>query len=391
MNVIISVTLGAVMATLLPAEGAGATDATASFLARHWARPLPPQGEAPAAYSALERSLDPAACGACHPQQYADWRETWHSRAMGAGVLGQLLGYAPEDREGHQDCLRCHAPLHEQAEALIGELRDGRGAGAHRDGLTCAGCHLRAGRVYGPPRRGSGGDTNTGPHGGFEAAAAFEDSRFCAACHQFEADGYALNGKPLENTWAEWAASRYARDSVTCQSCHMPDRRHRWRGVHDPETVRGGVTVEAPPPRLAGDVIWATLTLRNSATGHYLPTYVTPRLVLAIWQEDAVGRPLAGTRREHVVARQVTPDLSAEIADTRLAPDAEARLRYAVPRHNEARALVTNIRVEPDAFYVELYRAWLADGAGRGTALLRQALEAAETSAFDLHRTRSPL
>src|SRR5439155_14402052 len=29
------------------------------------------------------------------------------------------------------------------------------------------------------------------------------------------------------------------------RSCHMPDRRHLWRGVHHPEMVRSGVTIDA--------------------------------------------------------------------------------------------------------------------------------------------------
>ena len=32
------------------------------------------------------------------------------------------------------------------------------------------------------------------------------DSRFCAACHQFTKDEYALNGKLLQDTHAEWQA-----------------------------------------------------------------------------------------------------------------------------------------------------------------------------------------
>src|SRR5688572_19280934 len=44
------------------------------FVARHWRSPLAPQGPPPAASSALEASLAPEACGACHPAQLADWK-----------------------------------------------------------------------------------------------------------------------------------------------------------------------------------------------------------------------------------------------------------------------------------------------------------------------------
>src|SRR2546426_5119071 len=41
---------------------------------------------------------------------------------------------------------------------------------------------------------------------------AFLRSEFCQSCHQFTADGFALNGKLLENTYNEWKASRFARE-----------------------------------------------------------------------------------------------------------------------------------------------------------------------------------
>jgi|GraSoiStandDraft_41_1057321.scaffolds.fasta_scaffold08411_9 hypothetical protein len=42
------------------------------FLARHWRRPIAPQGPAPEGFSPLERSLAPESCGTCHPNQLAD-------------------------------------------------------------------------------------------------------------------------------------------------------------------------------------------------------------------------------------------------------------------------------------------------------------------------------
>jgi len=43
---------------------------------------------------------------------------------------------------------------------------------------------------------------------------AFLSSEFCQSCHQFAPDGLALNGKLLENTYAEWKASRFAPEGV---------------------------------------------------------------------------------------------------------------------------------------------------------------------------------
>src|SRR5947207_1831694 len=83
------------------------------WLLAHFASPLAPQGAPPSGWSALEASLDPAKCGSCHPQQYADWKESWHANAMGPGVLGQLMdGDGTADATVRQ-CQACHAPLAE--------------------------------------------------------------------------------------------------------------------------------------------------------------------------------------------------------------------------------------------------------------------------------------
>ncbi len=66
--------------------------------------------------------------------------------------------------------------------------------------------------------------------------ADFWKSDFCAVCHQFSPD-QAINGKLLENTVEGWRQSPQAAAGQTCQSCHMPSRRHLWRGIHDPDMV----------------------------------------------------------------------------------------------------------------------------------------------------------
>ena len=393
-----TVSRAALFAALCALAGWSSTPATANndgaFLDRHWARPLKAQGKPPAGFSAQEASLDSSSCAECHRAQFDDWKASLHSRAMGPGVLGQLLDMDPEAADEHQACLRCHAPLAEQASSLKDASRKRRGGGLHEQGLVCAGCHVRGHARYGPPRR-DGSTSKPGerlPHGGWQASAAFSDSRFCAACHQFDADGFALNGKPLENTYEEWRASRHAREGRTCQSCHMPDRRHLWRGIHDAETVRGGVTMETQAPTVASGRITARLRLANTGTGHAFPTYVTPLVEMEIFQADVAGRPLAGTRRAQWIGRRVALDLSREIADTRLPPDEAAVLAYAQPAHPNAAMLVYRVRVEPDAFYAAFYRDALRQGATRaGRKMIEQALAAANASAYTLFERREQM
>ena len=387
-----------------PAEGqrvAQQADQVESFLQDYWARPVRAQGTLPR-FSPLEASFDPRSCGTCHVAQFNDWKTSLHGQAMGPGVLGQLVNTPAEATEEHQDCLRCHAPLKEQADSLVASLAAGAGSRRpqdaerllHEQGLICAACHVRGHQRYGPPRKdGSSPDPAVQlPHGGWFSSAAFADSRFCAACHQFPKDGYALNGKLLENTYEEWKASRYAREGKTCQSCHMPDRRHLWRGIHDPETVGAGVTIDVKPARIQTGFVSATLTIKNTGTGHYFPTYVTPKVVAEAYQESAGGQVLKDTLREYIIARQVSPDLSEEIADTRIAPDEQALLDYRVPLHRDAASLVYRVRAEPDAFYTGFYRSLLSENqAGRGEQLIRQALKDSTASAFTLYLQRQPL
>ncbi len=227
------------MLATLGATGAVGADAIQDFLRRHWRQPLAPQGPPPASFSPLEASLHPESCGTCHPAQLAHWSTSLHSRSMGAGVAGQLVEMLEDDPQSALSCLTCHAPLAEQA-PLAADGADGRPNPVYdrslgAKGLVCAGCHVRAHQRFGPPRRdGSLAPTaprDTLPHNGVTRTPAFLRSEFCRGCHQFTPDGLALNGKLLENTYNEWKASRFAREGVQCQDCHMPDRRHLWRGA----------------------------------------------------------------------------------------------------------------------------------------------------------------
>jgi len=227
-------------------------------------------------------------------------------------------------------------------------------------------------------------------HAGFHARAEFEQSRFCAGCHQFF-DDPGVNGKPLENTWVEWRASPQAAQGRTCQSCHMPDRAHLWRGIHDAEMVRRAVDVEMTAA-VQAESLSASLALHNRDVGHRLPTYVTPRIFLALWQEDAAGEEIDGTRRERAIGREVDFDSWTEVMDSRIPPGGAALLEYHQPRAPTARRLVGRIRVDPDFHYRGVFH-WLlgtlSDPEARSR--IRQALKRAETSSYVLWEGRRVL
>ena len=366
-----------------------------TFLARHWRAPLAPQGPPPARFSPLEASLAPEACGTCHPAQLADWTTSLHSRSMGPGVAGQLVEMLESDPGSALSCLTCHAPLAEQAPRVPATLAPNQAfdPALARRGIPCAACHVRGHQRFGPPRR-DGSLASTAPretltHGGVTRTPAYLASEFCRGCHQFGRDGFALGGKRLEDTYNEWKASRFAREGVQCQDCHMPDRRHLWRGIHDPEMVRSGLTITTGGAR-EGDLAVARLRVESSRVGHAFPTYVTPRVVLAAELVDAAGNVLPGSREELVIGREVALDLSRELRDTRLMPGRVAELTYR-RRAEGATRVRLRVVVEPDAFYTRFFEALLAQGAGRGEAQIREALEATRRSTFTVFERDIPL
>lgn len=374
-----------ILVVFVSVAAAVAGESVDEFIARHWRTPLAPQGPAPARFSPLEASLEPEACGTCHPAQYADWRTSLHAASFGPGVAGQHAELLAADPAAAIACQDCHAPLAEQKSLAPG---DGRFVAnpvyqpaLRARGVVCAACHVRGNERFAPPPR-DGGRATTAPgafppHNGVTRSPAFLRSEFCRGCHQFAPGALALEGTLVQNTYEEWRASRFARAGKQCQDCHMPDRRHRWRGIHDEAMVRSGVTIDA-------DATPETITLRvrNTGVGHAFPTYVTPLVVLRADTLEADRTPVAGARVERLIGRRVTLDLTRQLDDTRLPPDAETTLAYARPRAPRSARL--SVVVYPDAFYTEFFETLLRQGAGRGEAQIREALAAARRSAFTL-------
>ncbi len=354
----------------------------------YWHKPLAPQGQAPRGWSKNERSLAPQDCGQCHTEQYREWLTSRHAQAFSPGLVGQLLTF---DATETAECLQCHAPLAEQrsafeaARALGGAaLTENQGLAA--DGNSCGGCHLRAHRHFGPPQRGTGeigASSLHAPHGGVMRTALFESAEFCSGCHQF-AVTEAVNGKPLENAYMEWKASPQAAQGAVCQTCHMPDRRHLWRGIHDPAMVASGLT-----PRLTADGERARFEITNSGVAHAFPTYVTPKVVMHMVALDADGIPRSETLRSYEISRRVRQegDRWVELSDTRLLPGQSFSIEVPWDGSNRIRAW---LEVIPDEFYAtEVFPGLLQYLQANGDAarLVALAQDVAVSSRFSLFET----
>lgn len=315
----------------------------------YWRFPLAPQGQAPMQWSEVERSLAPEACGQCHIDKFEEWRGSIHAKALSPGLVGQLLTF---DSDQTASCMECHAPLAEQRQAFeAARARDAAHLPAEQGlaavGNSCSGCHLRGHRRYGPPSRATGAtgqSQEASAHSGVRRTAYFEDSEFCSGCHQFSQE-YAINGKPLQNTLVEWRASPQAVQGITCQGCHMPDRRHLWRGIHDQDMVVAGLAAA-----ITASSEGARFLLTNSGVGHAFPTYVTPRVEMHAVALDENGKEVPDTAVLHVIQRVVawTDEGWVELSDTRLLPGEKALLTLPWQRFAKARVW---LEVKPDDYY----------------------------------------
>ncbi|MCI0410582.1 MAG: hypothetical protein L0191_18815 [Acidobacteria bacterium] len=368
------------------------------FLAQHWDPPIPSQGTPPPGFSPLEASIAPKHCGVCHRPQYDDWKMSLHSRSMGPGVRGQTMELIEEDPATALRCYDCHAPLTEQQEKIRGphstaaRFRRNMGfqAALQGEGLSCAGCHVRHHQRYGPPKRDGTLENSLPasqlPHRGAIRTPAFERAEFCKGCHQFGPDGYALNGKLMENTYEEWRAWAGLGERPTCQGCHMPNRQHLWRGIHDPATVKQGVTVQLALGReryRVGDELRATMMLANTGVGHYFPTYVTPKVLVRFELLDAKGRRIPGSFHEERIGREVTLDLARELFDTRIPPGKSHTVRYVRRIDRSGLKVKASVTVSPDDFYEKFFEATTRKARTRSArAMLRRALDQARRSSF---------
>jgi len=351
------------------------------FAEEYWARPIPLQGRAPDNFTPLESSLYPKDCGTCHQSQYADWRGSLHSIAVGPGLMGQL---SPKENPGFaESCYHCHAPLSDQQEYLVVDGKYRRNylydETLQKGGVSCAVCHVRGHKRFGPPPLKN--SIKGKSHGGFTESPLFEQSEFCASCHQFPDGAFALNGKLLENTYNEWLASPYPEKGITCQRCHMPERRHLFRGIHDPEMVRSGVEIVVKETNYGGHK-GALLTVTNSNTGHYFPTYVTPLIVVRGSLLDEKGEVLAGSVKERFIGRRIELNLSREIEDSRIAPMKTFAFDYSPVQSDGAAKIKLEIWVHPDKFYNGFFKSSLRGGFHASKEDIEEALESTERSPY---------
>lgn len=285
-------------------------------------------------------TLSAKECANCHQEFFDEWATTIHSQAW-------TDPYFQVDFEfdgSQQICLNCHIPLDRQQENLVLGFRDKDkwdpilvpnqdfDPGLQKEGVTCAACHLREGKIIGP----FGSDS--APHPGEKIK---DSNQICVSCHVVGGERWDTFFKfPPCGTVAEIQTTRDDRSageslvpesgssgeivvpdtpSLGCVGCHMPlvkrplvedgevrtVRRHLWRGGHDPEMVKSGLAIdlqEETPPE-PGKRRFA-LTITNVGTAHYLPTGTPDRhLTVSLRALDREGSVLE--EESHTLKRTI--------------------------------------------------------------------------------------
>ena len=352
------------------------------------------QGEPPAALAPAQASLSSRQCARCHAKQVREWTGSIHALAASPGLLGQTTRMP--DGAAVESCLRCHAPLAEQQPRLRPGQRGGDDADRtytanaafdeplQREGLTCAACHVRDWTRHGPPTPAP--SLLALPGYPLRPLAVYERADLCIGCHQLP-PRLAVAGRPLLDTYREWLLGPYMPRGVQCQHCHMPNREHTWKGVHDPDTFRQGIAVAAAAARGASGTVTVRARITNVGAGHYLPTTPTPAAWLEVELVDASGAAIPGATAARRIGRalRAVGNRFEELEDTRLAPGASLELAQgwrggAVDRAARARV---RVRVRPDDYYEGLYKARLrARLTPEVRAMFETALARAEASPY---------
>lgn len=321
------------------------------------------------------------------------WRNSLHSHTMGAGILWQIQLMNPEPVRA---CLKCHAPLTEQF-ALLAQDQHWSSSRAeppadipadlHRRGLACAACHVRKHQYFGPPPGSDNVDLSI--HGGFTEHTAFQDSRFCATCHQFPEDGPRLNNKLREDTYNQWMKTRFATEGRSCQSCHMPERKHAWKGIHDPEMTRAALSVALNVAK-NNDV---TARVTNSGAGHHFPTYIVPVVELILEYQSPTGETRELSR--HTLAWRANIALTEERFDQRLKSGESVQLQGRLSAGEEQGSVRLRVSVSPRNQYLITFTDYLErkgnDLNTRTLGLLKQAIQEASAARYEYVAAERPV
>ena len=279
-------------------------------------------------------------CGRCHQEFYKEWQTAIHSQAWTDPYFQTDWTF---DGQQHV-CRLCHTPLDRQQPHTVLGYRDADkwypilednpnfDPQLQHEGVTCAACHYREGKIVGVF-----GDTNA-PH---PVKKLQDPNQVCMRCHVVDGDRWdtffrfppcgtvAEIGSPSDQSPSKELAKLLAglqplkedpdifaqmlkikgspskgrtgenivadTSSLGCVQCHMPlvkralvpggkvrqTRHHYWRGGHDPEMVKKALSIKFAEQQTSnGKQRSFALTIANTGAAHYVPTGTPDRYLL---------------------------------------------------------------------------------------------------------------
>ncbi len=287
-------------------------------------------------------SLKAKDCGICHQEIYQEWQTSLHSRAYRDPFF---QAYLKKDKDD-PTCLVCHTPLLNQSPVILssasGQYDDLTStdnphfdAQLQQEGVTCAGCHLREGIIYGPYKK----TELNAPHP-VAYDKKFRQKTLCKQCHEVPSKDFSLMNDGICSTGMESDSGIWAAKGFICQDCHMPQikrplmagypsregKQHLWPGGYSNHQLQKVFTFKA---HKIDDTIQITIT--NSGAGHKAPTGDTDRFIVLdfYWRTDK-GKHIALDTIEF--KRQVIwQPIMFVLSDNRLAPGASTQLSVIAP------------------------------------------------------------
>ncbi len=317
-------------------------------------------------------------CGACHTAFYAEWQTTMHSQAWKGPYFQADWNFDNKK----QACGLCHTPLDSQQPRKVLGYRDtdkwepilednpNFDSKLQHEGVTCAACHYRDGKIVGVIK-------NT--HAPHPVKILADPNQVCVRCHVVGGDrwdtfyrfppcgtvaeiGSSLSNPPtkadlrllgqlkplkkdpdiiqqfgkqnitVKGRTGEGVVANVA--SLGCVQCHMPavkralvkggkirqSRHHYWRGGHDPDMVKKALSVKFAEQKLTNDGKRRfALTLANTGAAHYLPTGTPDRyLTVQLRVFDQQGHVL-NEKTKSLIRSVLWRPFIIDLNDTRLA------------------------------------------------------------------------
>jgi hypothetical protein len=284
-------------------------------------------------------SLSARECGRCHVEIYKEWRTSMHAKAF---VDPYFQAYLKKDRY-HWTCYYCHTPLQSQLEfKVIGfaknvlsrpiyEINEGFNSRLRREGVTCAGCHVVDGIIYGPYK-----DANAPHPTGYDAK--FKTTEICETCHEVPKESSMFYKSNPCGTVEEFNNGPYEKKGYTCQTCHMPQAvrtltmsskvfrntgRHTFMGGHSKEMLEKALYID-----MEKDGKNFYLRVLNNGAGHKFPTGDPDRYVKIITRFYDNDENLIREETETLKRTILYYPIIIEFFDTRLSPLTERTYTY---------------------------------------------------------------